>query len=244
MEVLIKKDSGQLARAGAEICRTAALEAVQKKGRFTLVLSGGSTPRPMHRLLAREPHLGEIPWDKTHIFWVDERCLEPNDPESNYGQAEEDFLIKIPLPQNHIHPMPATLPPEQGARFYQKTITDFFDIKKGQFPVFDLIYLGLGTDGHTASLFPGQTVLNEKRRLIVPVKGGRPDVNRLTMTLPLINRAKQKVFLVSGSDKARAVKRVVQDRLQEMPAGRVRPEKGKLSWLLDQEAAALLEKPF
>ncbi|MFW6054808.1 MAG: 6-phosphogluconolactonase, partial [Thermodesulfobacteriota bacterium] len=235
---------GQMAVAGAEICRTAALEAVQKKRRFTLALSGGSTPRLMHRLLAREPYLGEIPWDKTHIFWVDERCLKPDDPESNYGLAKQDFLLEVPLPREQIHPMPSTLPPEQGARIYQKTITDFFDIKKGQCPVFDLIYLGLGSDGHTASLFPGQTAFHEKRRLIVPVKGGSPDVNRLTMTLPLINRAKQKVFLVSGSDKARTVKRIVRDKLQDLPAGRIRPEKGRLIWILDQEAAALLEKAF
>lgn len=242
MDLIIKKDADQLARVGAETCLAAAMDAVQKKRRFTLVLSGGSTPRRMHRLLAEKPFKSDIPWDKTHLFWVDERCLEKTDPENNFGQAHKDFLSRVPLPPDQIHPMPSTLSPEHGARIYQKTITDFFAVKKGQFPVFDLMFLGLGADGHTASLFPGQTDVYEKRRLIIPVKGGLPDVNRLTMTLSLINRAKQKVFLVTGTDKAKTVKSVVQDRLQDLPARRVQAEKGKLIWLLDQNAAALLEK--
>lgn len=241
MKVMIKKNREQLAAAGAEICRTVAQDAVQKKRRFTMAISGGSTPRAMHKCLAREPYVQDIPWERTHLFWVDERCVEPDDPASNYGTAQKDFLTQIPLPPDQIHPMPALLTPEQGARFYQKTITDFFSIKKGQFPVFDLVYLGLGRDGHTASLFPGHRGVNEKRRLIIPVKGGDPDVDRLTMTLPLLNKAKQRVFLVSGAEKAQTVKWVVQDRLQDLPAGRILPEKGTLIWLLDQEAASLLD---
>ena len=240
MKLMIKKNLDQLAAAGAEICRTVALDAVQKKRRFTLAISGGATPREMHRRLAQAPYIHDIPWDKTHLFWVDERCLAPDHPASNYGNAQKDFLNRVPLPPEQIHPMPAGLTPEQGARYYQKTITDFFNIKKGQFPVFDLIFLGLGRDGHTASLFPGHREVNEKRRLIIPARGGDPDVDRLTMTLPLLNKAKQRVFLVAGPDKAQTVKRVAEDRLQDLPAGRILPEKGTLIWLLDQEAASLL----
>jgi len=132
------------------------------------------------------------------------------------------------------------LPPKQGAQKYQKALIDFFHLEDGRFPTFDQIFLGMGADGHTASLFPGQDALDERKRLIVAVKGGNPNVNRLTITLPVLNRARQIVFLISGKEKAASLKTVFEDRENQLPAQRIRPLNGELIWLLDQEAASLL----
>jgi 6-phosphogluconolactonase len=236
-------DSGftDLANKGAEIFSRTAIESIEKRGRFAVAISGGSTPRNMHRMLAEEPYLSDIPWQKTHIFWVDERCVPENDPASNFGLATEDFLDQVSISQNQIHPMPVETSPEKGAEIYQNKLLDFFHLQNEEFPAFDLIFLGIGTDGHTASLFPGQSALNEMKRWVVAVKGGNPDVNRITLTLPVINRGKQIVFMISGKEKASVVKTALKGIQSELPAQLVRPLKGTLIWLLDREAASLLD---
>ena len=239
-EIIIRDTLSQLAVASADLFAATARERVSEKGLFTVAVSGGSTPRPMHRLFAEDPYRSEVPWNKTHLFWVDERCVSREDLASNYGLARKDFLEKISIPAEHIHPMPVEIPPEEGARNYQEKINSFFQLENKEFPIFDLIFLGLGTDGHTASLFPRQRALDERERLVVAVKGGNPYVNRLTMTLPVLNRARQIVFLISGKEKARTLRSVFGDNQARLPAQKVHALYGTLTWLLDKKAAALL----
>ena len=152
--ITIKDTLIDLARTSADIFSMMAKECVAEKGRFFVAVSGGTTPRLFHRMLVQEPYVSEIPWDKMHIFWVDERCVPEIDAASNYGASKKDFLNRAPMSKTQVYPMPGKLSPEDGARKYQKTLMEFFHLKYGQFPTFDLIFLGTGKDGHTASLFP------------------------------------------------------------------------------------------
>ena len=159
-QIIIKDSPDSLAREAAEIFVAMARESVAHRDHFSVAISGGSTPRHMHKMLAEDPYLSEMPWYKTHIFWVDERCVPENDPASNYGAAKSDFIDRVPVPKVNIHPMPCRVSPEDGAIRYQRELIDFFQSGDDRFPVFDLIFLGIGTDGHTASLFPGQRALS------------------------------------------------------------------------------------
>jgi 6-phosphogluconolactonase len=235
--IILEKDREALSERGANLFESEAIEAVEKEGHFFVALSGGSTPRNMHRRLAS---LSSMPWQEIDVFWGDERCVPAHDPSSNYGVAWADFLHKIPLPAEHIHPMPAHMDSEQGALRYEGELYRVFNLQQGQVPVFDMVFLGLGKDGHTASLFPGSEFLKEEERLVVTVKGGDPNVNRLTLTLPVINNAREVVFMVSGREKAEMVKAVIEKEDGRLPASRVRPTSGSLTWLLDQEAASSL----
>ncbi|MBE9569635.1 MAG: 6-phosphogluconolactonase [Proteobacteria bacterium] len=240
--IIIESNAANLASKGAEIFSKAAKESVGLKGRFAVAISGGSTPRYMHGILAEEPYLSDIPWEKTHIFWVDERCVPDNDPASNFGLARKDFLDQVPIPQNQIYPMSVEAPPEERAGIYQSALIDFFHLQKGESPVFDLIFLGTGKDGHTASLFPGQKALDERERLVISVKGGDPYVSRLTMTFPVLNHAKRIIFMVSGKNKADIVKTILEFHKAKLPAQRIQPLNGILTWLLDSESASMLSK--
>lgn len=239
-QVRVESDAGALALAAAGILREAARDAAQERERFVLALSGGSTPRALHRLASQEPFLSTVPWKQTHIFWVDERCVPPEDPASNYGAARKDLLDAVPIPQGQVHPMPWQAPARQAAHRYAGEMQGFFRLKQGAFPCFDLIFLGVGEDGHTASLFPGQASVEETERWVVAVKGGNPDLRRLTLTIPVLNRARRVVFLVSGAQKAPVVKTLLTGPEAPLPARRVRPVGGTLTWLLDRDAASLL----
>ncbi|MCP4667902.1 MAG: 6-phosphogluconolactonase [Deltaproteobacteria bacterium] len=239
-KIVVKDNPADVARTGAMIFQAAAKTAIRQRGAFMVALSGGDSPRGMHRTLAQKPFSSEVPWNKTDIFWVDERCVSESDPDSNYGAAREAFLGHLPLPPEQIHAMPGEVPPEKGARKYEEALIRVFGLKEGRFPIFDMIFLGMGKDGHTASLFPGQKALDEKQRLVVAVQGGDPHINRLTMTLPLINRARQIVFLVSGIEKAETLRSVFEERAVGLPVQRIRPLEGNVIWLLDCEAASLL----
>jgi 6-phosphogluconolactonase len=236
-EIIVAENDLQLAQRGAHLFAAAAAKAVTVSGCFSVAISGGSTPRRMHRLLSEEPFVSEIPWEKTHIFWIDDRCVPQSDPASNYRAAQADFICRVPLPEGNAHPMPVNMPPERGAKSYQQELIHFFQLSQGAFPTFDLIYLGLGEDGHIASLFPGQDALDEKNELVLAVKGGWPFLYRLTLTLPVLNHGRQVVFLVSGKKKASVVKQVLNQNLVCLPAARVQPVNGNLIWMLDREAA-------
>jgi 6-phosphogluconolactonase len=240
-ELLIEPDPERLARRGADLFSHIGRESAEKRGRFAAALSGGSTPRKMHRLLLTEPYLSEIPWQATHLFWVDERLVPYEDPASNYGAARNDLLAHSPLPDTQIHPMPVGSPPEAGARRHAADLAAFFGPSPGGGPVFDLILLGIGTDGHTASLFPGMGTGLEPDLWVFPVRGGNPDLPRLTLSFRVLNLARHVLFFVSGPGKARAVKRAFEKRLPAVPAARVNPANGRLIWLLDRPAASLLE---
>ena len=239
-QITVKDTSIDLARTAADIFSMRANECVARKGHFFVAISGGTTPRLFHRMLVQEPYVSEIPWDKMHIFWVDERCVPENDAASNYGASKKDFLNRAPISKTQIYPMPGRLSPEDGARKYQKALMEFFDLKYGQFPIFDLIFLGTGKDGHTASLFPGQKALDERERLVISVKGGDPYVSRLTMTFPVLNHAKRIIFMVSGKNKADIVKTILEFHKARLPAQRIQPLNGTLTWLLDNESASML----
>ena len=241
-KIIIEDNPKRLAARAAEFFALKARRTVEKKGRFLAALSGGSTPRSMNRLLAEEPLISEIPWGETHLYWVDERCVSENDEASNYGAAKRDFLDRVPMPAEQIHPMPGEMVPEEGARQYRDLLRDLFKLDRGQFPIFDLIFLGIGADGHTASLFPGQGALDERVRSVVAVKGGNPDVSRLTLTYPVLNRGAQIVFLVSGRGKAGILQTIFESGETHLPAQRISPVDGTLTWLIDRDAAALLSK--
>ena len=241
-KIIITNDPTQLARSAARIFANTAKDCVSQKNRFIVALSGGSTPRATHKLLAEEPYCSDIPWKKTRIFWVDERCVPVDDPGSNYGLAKNDFLDRIPIPIDQLHPMPGGVPPEEGAKKYQEEMEAFFQMGEEDFPVFDLIFLGMGEDGHTASLFPGKRSVVASERWVFAVKGGNPDVYRLTLTYDVMNRAKEIYFLVSGEGKAPIVKTVIEDKDAHLPAQKIQPMGGSLTWLLDKGAASKLSE--
>ena len=238
--VCINEDQNKLAEMAAEIFVKDALDSVSHRGNFTVALSGGSTPRGLHRLLVKDSWQTRIPWLKTHVFWVDERCVPMDNPASNYGTAKRDFAGEWPVSQNQIHFMACGSSPLAAAENYQDRLMRLFALPEKGIPRFDLIFLGMGIDGHTASLFPGQSTLSEKKKLVVATRGGDPDGDRISMTLPLLNRARHVVFLVSGIEKSRVTQSVLTASDILYPAQAINPSDGKLTWLLDRAAASLL----
>lgn len=239
-DIVICADAQKAALNGAQLFGRVAAQSVYRRGRFNVALSGGSTPRAMHSLLARQRHISDMPWQRTHIFWVDERCLPPDHPESNFGQAQIDFVTRVPLSSNQLHPMPVTLPPQQGSSAYKRELKSYFRPAPGRMPVFDLIFLGIGADGHTASLFPGAPADSVDRRWVIAVKGGNPDVFRLSLNFPVINAARRVVFQVTGEQKSSIVKEVLEGDSPDLPAARIDPRNGRLTWLIDRAAASKL----
>jgi len=240
--IIIKDDPILLAKQAAEIFVASASRSVGKRGRFSVAISGGSTPRRMHKMLAREPYVLNIPWGKTHIFWVDERCVSQDSHESNFGMAKRDFINEVPISETQVHLITCKSSPRVSAKEYQKILNDFFSFERTRIPRFDLIYLGMGADGHIASLFPGQKILYEKEKLVMAVKGGDPNVNRISMTLPLLNQARHIVFLITGEEKAKTVQVVLEGKKLRLPAQKIGPPNGRLTWLLDRGAASLLSE--
>ena len=236
-KVIIAEDPETLARKGAELFLHSAVSAVHQRGRFSVALSGGSTPRPMNRLLACSPYISEIPWNDTHIFMVDERIVPFEDSASNFGTARRDFLDSVPIPSENLHPMPVHDTPEIGADHYEEELKSFFINRN---PVFDLILLGIGTDGHTASMFPGDRKTHASKRWVLHVKGGNPDVYRISLTFNLINQGRSVAFLISGSNKAPLLKALLENSQNNYPASLIHPASGDLLWMVDQAAASRL----
>lgn len=237
-KVTVLPDPETLAAEAADRFVTFAQTAVVTNGRFSVALAGGGTPQAMYRLLAQSPRKGQIAWPKVHIFWGDERFVPPYDPDNLWRMAQETFLNEVPLPAANIHPMPTVgLTPAAAARQYARTIVRFFAPAP---PRFDLILLGMGPDGHTASIFPGQAAVASAERLVAVVTNSpKPPPTRLTLTYKVINQAAIIMFLVTGGEKATAVAQLLagkRDRNQ-WPAQGVQPEHGRLLWLLDQAAA-------
>lgn len=230
--------SHQAASVFADISRSS----VAKKGRFAVALSGGSTPRRFYSLLGSDPYRREIQWRHIHLFWADERCVPKEDEESNFGFAYELFLSKISIPASNIHRVKGEEGPEQGAKDYENDLRKFFGMSG--IPVFDLIVLGMGEDGHTASLFPGSKLLRETERLAVPVYVKRPKIDRVTLTLPVLNNAAQILFLVSGPSKAKTVHQVFgkNEKKKRFPAALIKLSHGITVWLIDREAARNLKE--
>jgi 6-phosphogluconolactonase len=229
------------AAAAEEVVRTAN-EAVAQRARFTIVLSGGSTPKSLYNLLATNARTA-LPWDRMFFFWGDERHVPPADPDSNYRMADETLLSKIPVPAGNVFRIKAENPDAAAvAEAYEQTILKFFQLKSGEVPNFDLILLGMGPDGHTASLFPGTTALQEKSHLVVANWVEKMKTHRITLTLPVLNAARCVTFLVSGTDKASVLRAVLEEDVpaEQYPSKLVRPATGKLIWLMDRAAASQL----
>lgn len=232
----------ELFEAAAEEVIKATNEAVAERGRFTIALSGGSTPKSLYNLLATNART-VLPWDRMFFFWGDERHVPPTDPESNYRMTDEAMLAKVPVPPGNVFRIPAENPDAAAvAEDYEKTLRKFFKLEPDSVPRFDLILLGLGPDGHTASLFPGTAALHEKSRLVVANWVEKLKTHRLSLTLPVLNAARCVAFLVSGTDKATVLKTVLEEDApgEQYPAKLVRPSDGNLVWLLDRAAASSL----
>ena len=245
-EVLIFEDQRQLNETLANRLQQLAPEAVEKRGRFLLVLSGGSTPRLLFRLLAQEPYASGIPWSQTHIFWADERAVPPLSEESNYALAQELLLSQVPIPNHQIHRIQGELDdPHSAAERYTETLRQVAEEGR-PWPRFDLVLLGLGSDGHTASLFPGAILPLEQEQPVLAASGTYEDrpPDRISLTPAAINSARQVFFLATGGNKAPAVAATLQGPrdLERYPAQRIRPTNGSVVWFIDSEAATNLER--
>jgi 6-phosphogluconolactonase len=243
-QVEIYADPPALFRAAAEKFVQIANEAVQAQGKFFVVLAGGNTPRELYLLLAQENWQSRVPWGKTHVFFGDERCVPPDHADSNFRMAREALLDKLSLPESNIHRMRGEDAPDAAATAYAKEIPRVFGVEGNKLPRFDLILLGLGNDGHTASLFPGTAALHENQQIVVANFVEKFKSYRLTLTLPAINNAKEIVFLVSGESKAEIIYEIFNalNRPVKYPAELVQPASGRLLWLLDRAAASKLSK--
>jgi 6-phosphogluconolactonase len=233
----------ELFQAAADEVLHAASEAIAKRGRFTIALSGGSTPRSLYSLIAANAATS-APWNKVFFFWGDERHVGPKDAESNYRMVEESLLSKIQVPAENIFRIPAENPDAAAAAdAYEQTLRKFFQVSSsGEFPRFDVILLGIGPDGHTASLFPQTAALSEKSRWVVANWVEKLNTHRITLTLPVLNQARSVAFLVSGTDKAAALHEVLEGKApgEQYPSKLVRPVDGKLFWFVDRGAASEL----
>jgi 6-phosphogluconolactonase len=244
IEYHVTPDSSALAARAAEQFTQAAEKASAERGRARIAVSGGSTPKATFALLADpgKPWRQRIPWDKLELFWVDERCVPPDNTDSNYRMTREALLDKVPLKPEQVHRMEGELDPHVGASRYESLLRNSFRLEGAESPRFDLIALGLGPDGHTASLFPHTQAIHETGRLVTANHVAQKNTWRITLTWPVINNASSVFFLIGGADKAEVLQQVVMgprdpDRL---PSQLIWPASGILTLILDQAAAALL----
>ena len=240
----VEPSQADLAARAADYIAQKAAAAVTAHGRARIAISGGSTPRAAFALLAdsRQPWRAELPWDRLDLWWVDERCVPPDDADSNYRMTRDALLDRAPLQPEQIHRMRGELEPEDGAAQYEAEIKSAFGLRESETPRFDLVQLGMGPDGHTASLFPHTPALFETHRLAVANHVAAKDAWRITLTLPVINQAADVFFLIAGQDKAHILKEVVLGAKdpQRLPSQLISPQNGILTLLLDQSAAAFL----
>ena len=234
-------DKEALSRAAAELFAAQAQAAVADHGRFVVLLAGGDTPRRTYEQLAREPLHSRIPWGQVHFFWGDERCLPAGDPERNESMARAALLDSVPLHPEQVHPIRCDQSPERAAAAYAAELQAFFGTKP---PCFDLVLLGMGADGHTASLLPGSASLAEQQRWTAVTRRPEESFSRVTLTAPLLNRAALVVFLVTGHNKAGVLRSVLEASSPQpvAPAQLIRPLNGELHWFVDREAASLLDE--
>lgn len=248
-DIRILADAEELSRTAAQEFSRRAAAAARSRGRFVVALSGGTTPRRLYVLLAGDggpAWRDRIPWKAMHVFWTDERCVSPDSPDSNFRAARELMLSRVPVPSDQIHPIHGEDPDAgRAARRYGRELRSFFSLAPGRRPRFDLVLLGVGQDGHVASIFPGSHATGERRRLVVAVRPRRsavalPATGRITLTLPVINSAACVLVLVTGPEKAEIARAVLAGRRGDLPARLVSPSRGDLIWMLDREAARLL----
>ncbi len=239
-EILIFDNIEKIIDHAVEKWTEVAEQSVKEKGIFTAALSGGRTPVMLHKALSEKKGL---PWDRTHIFIVDERFVPFDHEDSNFLMIQNTLLKHVRIPSENIHPVQTeNSTPVLSAEKYEKEMLSFFNISENEFPRFDLIFLGIGEDGHTASLFPGTPALNETIHLAAAVtQSVKPGKERVTLTFPAINNAGNIILMATGVDKASAIREVIEED-SSMPAAMVRPERGKLFFLLDKDASSLLSR--
>lgn len=242
-EIEIYNSVEELSQAAAERFISASDVAIRARGRFTVVLSGGSTPRSLYSLLATEPRFSRVDWRRVHFFWGDERSVPPIHKDSNFRMVRETLLSKVNPPPTNIHRIPAEKTvASEAAKAYMEELKSFFSLQEGEWPRFDLVLLGMGPDGHTASLFPDTLVLHEATSLVAAPWVDKLKSYRITLTPPALNHAAHVLFIVAGPDKAPALREVLEGsfRPETYPAQLIRPLDGKITWMVDREAAAQL----
>jgi 6-phosphogluconolactonase len=243
MNITIYPDAHAMSHPAARHVVQVASEAIATHGRFMFALTGGSAAKILYGLLTEEPYRSQINWSLVEFFWGDERNVSPDDPESNYHLAWETMLSKLPIPEKNIHRMRGEESDREAAsRAYEQELRQAFSTNG--VPGFDLIHLGMGPEGHIASLFPHQASLKETQRLVLAVTVPKPPPPRLTLTPPVLNAARHVLFMVTNVDKADAVHAVIDGAYNpdEYPAQIVRPPQGEIAWMLDEAAASKLQK--
>lgn len=242
--ITIAKTPAHLAAAAAMFCASYISETVNRRGRCAILLAGGSTPQALYEALSRVPYADNLPWPQVVVAFGDERLVPPHDARSNQRMARRALLDAVPIKPEFLLTADTSLPPADAAAAYEKRLRTFFNLKEGALPEFDLVFLGLGPDGHTASLFPGMAAMEETQRLVVAASAPDPaGPARISVTLPVLNAARTVVFLVQGADKAAIVARVLHadaEAGESLPAQRIRPvgEGAEVRWFIDEAAAA------
>jgi 6-phosphogluconolactonase len=242
MQLIITKNPTDLAKTAADFIAKRIKDVLKKQDRFTIALSGGSTPKALHELLAKSPYREQIPWAQLHVFWGDERYVPIDDEQSNAGMAYDTLLGHVYTPEDQIHVWRTELEPEAAAADYDRILHEYFG--EGSATTFDLVLLGMGDDGHTLSLFPGTEVVHEKTAWTKAYFLTQQNMYRLTLTAPIVNRAACVLFLVAGPKKAEPLKEVLEGDYNphKYPSQEIKPAGGDLVWMVDEKAAALLNK--
>jgi 6-phosphogluconolactonase len=233
----------ELGQAVASLVARLSAQAINDRARFTVALSGGSLPKIVCPSLVSEPWRSQIDWSAWHVFWADERCVPLDHPDSNFRLARQYLFNQVEIPVAQIYPIDDSFEPDITAKAYEAVLKQLFRPAPGRPPRFDIILLGMGEDGHTASLFPGHPLIDETSRWVAPVfDSPKPPPERITLTLPVINQARHVVFVTAGSSKANILARVLasDDLAESLPAQLVRPTEGELFWFVDEAAAAEL----
>jgi 6-phosphogluconolactonase len=242
LKLRLFKDLEELSHTAAELFVEQAAQSIEDSGRFLVALNGGSTPNRLFQLLASE-YREKVGWSNVYVFWGDERCVPPDDPGSSYGQARETLLSRVPIPEENIHRVKGELGPAEASQEYSLTLQKFasppFD-----WPRFDLAYLGMGEDGHTASLFPGSPIDVLEPTLAVTARYQDRPADRVTLTPVVFNSARLVVFMVTGEKKAQTLAQVLSGRYNPelYPAQRIEPREGRLIWLVDEDVASRLPR--
>ena len=241
MQLIIKKNPDDLAKAAAQFISERIINTLKQQERFVIALSGGSTPKALHELLAKSPYIEQIPWMQLHVFWGDERYVPIDDEQSNAGMAYDTLLGHVYTPEDQIHVWRTDIDPEAAAADYDRILHEYFGDTG---PTFDLVLLGMGDDGHTLSLFPGTEVVHEQTAWTKAYFLTQQNMFRLTLTAPVVNRAACVAFLVSGPKKAEPLKEVLEGTYNpdKYPSQVIKPVDGDLVWIVDEKAAALLSK--
>ncbi len=243
-EIRILADGAAIAKRAAREFVQAAASAVREKNAFNVALAGGSTPKALYSLLVNDPALrSQIPWDKIHLFFGDERHVAPDHPDSNFRMATEAMISKSPLKPEQVTRIKGEYPgTQQAALEYEQALREYFKLKAGEYPRFDLLFAGMGNEGHTLSLFPGTKALHADGRIAVRNWIGKLCTERITLTAPAACNAAEIIFMVTGADKACALKSVLEGPYEpdQLPAQLLQPQNGKLLWLVDAAAGSML----